>query len=83
MLGVVRKKAVQMIRILVAFGVVLLLTSSSLSQSYCEQVRQAVATYGYAAAKRHAMAHYGPQGVAAGDRCLRRRHLRRRHLRRR
>jgi hypothetical protein len=43
-------------RILVAVGVALLLTNSSFGQSYCDQVRQAVATYGYAAAKRHAMA---------------------------
>ena len=46
-----------MTRILTTIGIVLLLTSPSLAQSYCAQVRQAVATYGYAAAKRHAMAH--------------------------
>ena len=33
-------------------------------------------TYGYAAAKRHAIAHYGRKAVRAGDRCLARRHLR-------
>jgi hypothetical protein len=59
-----------MTRILAAIAVVLLLTSSSLAQSYCEQVRQAVATYGYTAAKRHAMAHYTREEVRVGDRCL-------------
>ena len=39
-----------MTRILVAVVVALLLTKSSIAQSYCDQVRQAVATYGYAAA---------------------------------
>jgi hypothetical protein len=67
-----------MIRILVALGVVLLLTNSSLAQSYCEQVRQAVATYGYVAAKRHAMAHYSRKKVRAADKCVRRGNLRRR-----
>jgi hypothetical protein len=42
-------------RIVAAIGIVLLLTSPSLAQSYCQQVRQAVARYGYVAAKRHAM----------------------------
>src|SRR6266513_1386244 len=78
-----RKEAIQMIRLLVGLGVVLLLTNSSLAQSYCQQVRQAVATYGYAAAKRHAMAHYGRKAVRAGDRCLTKGHLTRRHLARR
>jgi hypothetical protein len=40
-----------MTRILTTIGIVLLLTGPSLAQSYCAQVRQAVATYGYAAAK--------------------------------
>ena len=33
-----------------AMGVVLLLPSPSFAQSHCAQIRQAVATYGYAAA---------------------------------
>jgi hypothetical protein len=57
-------------RILAAIAVVLLLTSSSFAQSYCEQVRQAVATYGYTAAKRHAIAHYTKEEVRVADRCL-------------
>ncbi len=59
-----------MTRILAAIGVVLLLTGSSYAQSYCEQVKQAVATYGYRAAKRHALSHYTPREVRAADRCL-------------
>jgi hypothetical protein len=37
--------------------------SDAQSQSQCEQVRQAVATYGYSAARRHALAHYGQDAV--------------------
>ena len=59
-----------MTRILITIGIVLLLTSPSLAQSYCAQVRQAVATYEYVAAKRHAMAHYTTREVRAADRCL-------------
>jgi hypothetical protein len=61
----------QMTRILVAVVVALLLTNSSFAQSYCDQVRQAVATYGYAAAKRHAMATYSKREVEVADRCVR------------
>ena len=59
--------------LLIAFGLALLLpnpASARSSSSYCAQVRQAVATYGYTAARRHALAHYGPKAVRAGDRCL-------------
>ena len=60
-----------MIRILAAIGMTLLGATPALAQSYCAQVRQAVATYGYAAARRHALTHYGVQAVRYGDRCLR------------
>jgi len=60
-----------MTRILVAVVTALLLTNSSMAQSYCDQVRQAVATYGYAAAKRHAMATYSKREVEVADRCVR------------
>jgi hypothetical protein len=59
-----------MTRILAGIAVVLLLTSSSFAQSYCDQVRQAVATYGYTAAKQHAMAHYTKEEVRVADRCV-------------
>ena len=68
-----------MTRFLVAIGAVFLLTNFSLAQSApnaaeCDQIRQAVATYGYAAAKRHALANYGIEAVRYGDQCLTRRH---------
>jgi hypothetical protein len=65
------KEAFQMIRmILVAVGVALLPTSSVLAQSNCDQIREAVATYGYEAARAHALAHYGEAALAEGDKCL-------------
>ena len=75
--------------VLITLGTVLFLTNASWAQSYCAQVIQAVQTYGYQAAKRHAMAHYTPQQVAAGERCLHHRryaetgHVRKKHVRRR
>ena len=61
-----------MIRILAAIGMTLLAATPALAaQSYCAQVKQAVATYGYASARRYALAHYGIQAVKYGDRCLR------------
>ena len=68
-----------MTKLLVGIGVVLLLTDFSSAQSApnaaeCDQIRQAVATYGYVAAKRHALANYGVDAVKYGDRCLTRRY---------
>jgi len=68
------QKGAHMTRILVAVGVALLLTNSSSAQSYCDQVKQAIASYGYAAAKRHALAHYSKEEVKAADRCVTGRH---------
>jgi hypothetical protein len=59
-----------MVRILFTVAFALLLTNFAMAQSYCDQVRQAVATYGYAAAKRHAMAHYSAREVAVADKCV-------------
>jgi hypothetical protein len=61
-----------MTRIFVAVGVALLSTSYAWAQSAanCDQIRQAVAQYGYAAARAHAMAHYGADAVRSGDKCL-------------
>jgi len=58
-----------MMRVLVAVGVVLLLTNHSLAQANCDQIREAVAKYGYAAARQHALIHYGPEAVREGDKC--------------
>ena len=62
----------RMRRILVVVGLALLTTSSSWGQSAanCEQIRQAVAQYGYAAARAHAQRTYGPEAVRNGDKCL-------------
>ena len=61
-----------MTRILVAAGIALLTTSASWAQSAanCDQIRQAVAQYGYAAARAHAMRTYGADAVRSGDKCL-------------
>ena len=68
-----------MIRLLVAIGATFLLTNPLLAESDpsaadCQQIRQAVAQYGYAAARRYAQAHYGTDAVKYGDRCLARKH---------
>jgi hypothetical protein len=70
-----------MTRILGAVVVALMLTNASIAQSYCDQVRQAVATYGYAAAKRHAMATYTKHEVEVADRCVRGGHRTKRKIR--
>ena len=59
-------------RIIVAVGLALLTTSPSWAQSAanCDQIRQAVAQYGYAAARAHAMRNYGADAVRNGDKCL-------------
>jgi hypothetical protein len=44
------------------------------SPADCDQIRQAVATYGYSAARRYALIHYGKDAVRYGDRCLARKH---------
>lgn len=51
----------------------MLLTSRAWAQSEanCDQIRQAVATYGYEEARRHALIHYGAEAVERGERkCL-------------
>jgi hypothetical protein len=59
-------------RIIVAIGLALLTTSPSWAQSAanCDQIRQAVSQYGYAAARAHAMRNYGADAVRSGDKCL-------------
>jgi hypothetical protein len=61
-----------MVRLVIAVGVgVVLLGDSALADDRCDQVKQAVATYGYAAARKHALENYGKEAVAFGDECLR------------
>lgn len=74
-----------MTRFLVAASAAFLLTNSLPAQSAqpmgpngqsapgagdCEQIRQAVAQYGYKAAKKFALIHYGKDAARYGDRCL-------------
>ncbi len=62
-----------MTRILMIVAVALLLTgrASAQSEANCEEIRQAVATYGYEDARRHALLHYGAEAVEAGEKkCL-------------
>jgi len=60
-----------MIRCVIAIGVGVVLLSDSALADRCDQVKQAVATYGYAAARKHALENYGKEAVAFGDKCLR------------
>ncbi|MBV8752527.1 MAG: hypothetical protein JO328_06675 [Hyphomicrobiales bacterium] len=62
-----------MTRILLIVAVALLLTgrASAQSEANCEEIRQAVAQYGYEDARRHALIHYGAEAVEAGEKkCL-------------
>ena len=52
-------------RTVLALGMLVLLTNTSLAQFYCEQVMQAIAIYGYEAARQYAWTHYGPEAVEA------------------
>jgi hypothetical protein len=63
-----------MLRLLLLTGVVLLIADPAFAQeptaSQCLLVRQAVAQYGFAAARRYALEHYGPEAVKTGDKCF-------------
>lgn len=59
-------------------GVVLLVADHSFAQSspdptpmQCQLLRLAVAQYGFAAARRHALETYGSEAVKTGDKCFR------------
>jgi hypothetical protein len=70
------RKEAAMLRVLLVTGAVLLAAQHATAQTreldpgQCEQLKQAVAQYGHEAARRHAMEHYGPEAVRAGDKCL-------------
>jgi hypothetical protein len=65
-------------RFLLLTGAILLMPGYALAQApsayQCQQIKQAVAQYGYAAARRHAMETYGPDAVKVGDQCFAGRH---------
>lgn len=58
-------------------GAVLLIPDYSFAQNateptsmQCQLIKLAVAQYGYAAARRHALETYGPEAVKVGDKCF-------------
>jgi hypothetical protein len=68
-----------MIRFLIVVGAIFALINPLSAESVpsatnCEQIRQAVATYGYTTVKRYALAHYSREAVRYGERCLMRKH---------
>jgi hypothetical protein len=62
-------------KLLLLTGVILLMADYSFAQDptpvQCQLIRQAVAQYGYAASRRHALETYGPEAVKTGDKCFR------------
>jgi hypothetical protein len=73
--GTTMRKPFAVLSFVLAAAGIVPMANSSLAQSgpdaaQCQQIRQAVAQYGYEAARRHALANYGPEAVKMGDRCL-------------
>jgi hypothetical protein len=74
-------------RFLLLTGLVLLMADYSFAQDspdpirmQCLLIRQAVAHYGFAAARRHALEAYGPEAVKTGDKCFMKQTVRARGL---
>ena len=68
---------VAMPRLLLLTGVILLTADDSFAQyspdptpMQCQLIRLAVAQYGFAAARQHALETYGPEAVKTGDKCF-------------
>jgi hypothetical protein len=66
-----------MARFLLLTGAILLIADYSFAQDspdptpmQCQLIRLAVAQYGFAAARRHALETYGPEAVRTGDKCF-------------
>jgi hypothetical protein len=64
-------------RLLLLTGVILLMAdyafaqnSSDPSPMQCQMIKLAVAQYGFAAARQHALEAYGPDAVKTGDKCF-------------
>jgi hypothetical protein len=71
------RRIAAMPRFLLLTGVVLLMADYAFAQDspdptplQCQLIRQAVAQYGFAAARRHALETYGPEAVKTGDKCF-------------
>jgi hypothetical protein len=74
-------------RLLLLTGLVLLMADYSFAQDspdptrmQCQLLRVAVAKYGFAAARRHALETYGPKAVKTGDKCFMKQTVRARSL---
>ena len=74
---VVKQHGVVMPTLLLLTDVILLMPDYSFAQSspgptpmQCQLIRGAVAQYGFAAARRHALETYGPEAVKTGDKCF-------------
>ena len=63
-----------MLRLTILTCGLLLLAGSSFAQEptplQCQLIKQAVAQYGYAASRRHALETSGPEAVKTGDKCF-------------
>ena len=77
MRSVNEQHGVAMPRLLLLTGVILLMADYSFAQyspdptpMQCQLIRLAVAQYGFAAARQHALETYGPEAVKTGDKCF-------------
>jgi hypothetical protein len=62
-------------RLLLLTGVILLTADYAFAQNspdpmQCQMINLAVAQYGFAAARQHALENYGPEAVKTGDKCF-------------
>ena len=64
-------------RLLLLTGVILPMANYAFAQNspdptpmQCQLIRSAVAQYGFAAARQHALETYGPEAVKTGDKCF-------------
>jgi len=63
-------------RLLLLTGVILLMANYAFTQDsdptpmQCQLIRSAVAQYGFAAGRQHALETYGPEAVKTGDKCF-------------
>src|SRR6516162_9761284 len=71
------QQGVAMPRLLLLTVVILLTADYSFAQDspdptpmQCQLIRLAVAQYGFAAARQHALETYGPEAVKTGDKCF-------------
>jgi len=71
------RRTAAMPRLLLLSGVILLMADYAFAQDatdpapmQCQLIRLAVAQYGFAAARQHALETYGPEAVKIGDKCF-------------